>query len=125
MATNPDTTPDKTTELSDSAALAATIHVPGREVAKTVLLRADSGYAYVVAVLPADRAVDFERASQILGGSKLGLATEVEIARHCPDCVPGGRPGPAARQDRPACHPGPVLDLYVDTDSEPSCAPPH
>ena len=33
--------------------LAQTLHVPGREVAKTVLLRVNGGHQYVVAVLPA------------------------------------------------------------------------
>jgi Ala-tRNA(Pro) deacylase len=76
----------------DAQRMAATLHVPGREVAKTVLLRADGGYAYVVAVLPANKAVDFERASQMLGGSHLELATEAEISEHCPDCEIGALP---------------------------------
>ena len=76
----------------DAQRMAATIHVTGREVAKTVLLRADRGYAFVVAVLPANKSVDFELASELLGGSRLELATEVEIAQHCPDCEFGALP---------------------------------
>jgi Ala-tRNA(Pro) deacylase len=79
-------------ETHDAQRMAVTIHVPGREVAKTVLLRANGGYVYFVAVLPANKAVDFERASQMLGGSKLDLATEVEISQHCPDCEIGALP---------------------------------
>lgn len=79
-------------ETHDAQRMAATIHVPGREVAKTVLLRANGGYVYFVAVLPAHKAVDFERASQMLGGSKLDLATEVEISQRCPDCEIGALP---------------------------------
>ena len=64
----------------------------GQEVAKTVLLRANHGYRYVVAVLPATKTIDFQRASQALGGSQLELATELEIAQHCPDCEIGALP---------------------------------
>lgn len=79
-------------DTHDAQRLAATIHVPGREVAKTVLLREHGGDSYAVAVLPATKAVDFERASQMLGGSKLELATEVEISQQCPDCEFGALP---------------------------------
>ncbi len=72
--------------------MAQVLHVSGKEVAKTVLLRADHGFKYVVAVLPADKSIDFERASQALGGSHLELAAEEEIAEHCPDCEIGALP---------------------------------
>lgn len=72
--------------------LAETLHVSGREVAKTVLLRANGGYAYIVAVLPADHSIDFDRTSKILGGSKIDLASEIEISQHCPDCEMGVLP---------------------------------
>jgi Ala-tRNA(Pro) deacylase len=45
-----------------------------------------------VAVLPATRNINFDQASQALGGSKLALATEVEITEHCPDCEIGVLP---------------------------------
>jgi Ala-tRNA(Pro) deacylase len=45
-----------------------------------------------VAVLPATHHIDFALASEALGGSKLALATEVEIADHCPDCELGVLP---------------------------------
>src|SRR5687768_16650933 len=41
--------------------LAHELHVSGREVAKTVLLRANGGYVFVVAVLPASKQIDFKR----------------------------------------------------------------
>lgn len=72
--------------------LASTLHTPGHEVAKTVLLRADHDYSYVVAVLPATHMIDFERLSKFLGGAELELATEVEIAERCPDCEFGVLP---------------------------------
>ena len=76
----------------DAQRMAATIHVSGRDVAKTVLLRANGGYTYIVAVLPANKAIDFELASQMLGGSKIELATEIEISQRCPDCEIGALP---------------------------------
>jgi Ala-tRNA(Pro) deacylase len=66
--------------------LAHELHVPGREVAKTVLLRADGGYRYIVAVLPANKEIDFNQASKLLGGTKLELGTEFDMQTHCPDC---------------------------------------
>jgi Ala-tRNA(Pro) deacylase len=72
--------------------MAQALHVSGKEVAKTVLLRANHGFKYLVAVLPANKSIDFERASQALGGSRLELATETEITEHCPDCEVGALP---------------------------------
>jgi Ala-tRNA(Pro) deacylase len=66
--------------------LAHELHVPGREVAKTVLLRANGGYEYVVAVLPASKKLDLKHASKLIGGAKLELGTEFDISAHCPDC---------------------------------------
>jgi Ala-tRNA(Pro) deacylase len=76
----------------DAQRLAQTLHIPGRVVAKTVLLRANGGYAYIVAVLPATKNVDLALASAALGGSKLELATEPDVAAHCPDCETGVLP---------------------------------
>ena len=76
----------------DAQHLAESLHVSGREVAKTVLLRADHGYTYIVAVLPANKTIDFERVSIALGGSQIELATELEIKQHCPDCEMGALP---------------------------------
>ena len=76
----------------DAQRMAQTLHVSGREVAKTVLLRADGGGAYVVAVLPANRTIDFERARAALGAEQVELANELELAEHCPDCELGALP---------------------------------
>jgi Ala-tRNA(Pro) deacylase len=72
--------------------LAQELHTPGREVAKTVLLRADRGHTYIVAVLPATKTIDFDKVSAAYGGSKIELATEIEIKEHCPDCEIGALP---------------------------------
>ena len=76
----------------DAQRMAQALHVPGHEVAKTVLLKADSGYTYVVAVLPADRKIDLRRAGEVLGGSRLSVASEMEVQEHCPDCEVGALP---------------------------------
>ena len=76
----------------DAQRMAATIHVSGREVAKTVLLRASGGETYVVAVLPANKSVDFQEAGRLVGGGELELAAESEIAERCPDCELGVLP---------------------------------
>jgi Ala-tRNA(Pro) deacylase len=78
--------------LTHEPTMAQAVHVPGHEVAKTVLLRANHAYSYVVAILPATRLIDFERASKALGGTELALATEVEMANICPDCEIGALP---------------------------------
>lgn len=79
-------------EAYDAQHLAHALHAPGREVAKTVLLRADHDYRYFVAVLPATHRIDFERLSEFLGGTKLELATEQEVSERCPDCEFGVLP---------------------------------
>jgi Ala-tRNA(Pro) deacylase len=79
-------------ETYDAQHMAEALHVSGHHVAKTVLLRADSGYAFVVAVLPATRKIQMGKASAALGGSRLELGTEQELAEHCPDCEFGVLP---------------------------------
>lgn len=79
-------------EAYDAQRLAQAVHTPGREVAKTVLLRANHGFRYVVAVLPATHRIDFTKLSEFLGGTNVQLATEVEIAERCPGCEFGVLP---------------------------------
>jgi Ala-tRNA(Pro) deacylase len=79
-------------EAFDAQHLAQALHTPGLQVAKTVLLRADHGYRYIVAVLPATHRIDFAHLSEFLGGASVDLATEHEIAQRCPDCELGVLP---------------------------------
>ncbi len=76
----------------DAQHMAEELHVSGKHVAKTVLLRADGGFGYVVAILPAPLRINLHKASQALGGSRLELATEHEVMEHCPDCEIGVLP---------------------------------
>jgi Ala-tRNA(Pro) deacylase len=70
--------------------LAQVVHVPGEEVAKVVLLRADDGF--VLAVLPATRSVDLSRLREIVGADRVDLASEPECGSHFPDCELGALP---------------------------------
>jgi Ala-tRNA(Pro) deacylase len=76
----------------DAQHLARALHTTGREVAKTVLLRVDHDYGYVIAVLPATHMIDLKEVSDFLGGATVELATEHEIAQRCPDCEFGVLP---------------------------------
>ena len=76
---------------SHSAAhLAGSVHVPGRSVAKAVLVRA--GEVFVLAVLPATHRVDTDRLAEVLGASSLRIATEAEVEAVFADCEPGALP---------------------------------
>ena len=70
--------------------VAQALRVPGREVAKTVLMRVGRGYA--LAVLPATHRVDLDRLRQELGDDQVDLATEGEMQRLFPDCERGAVP---------------------------------
>lgn len=69
--------------------MAQELHVPGREVAKTVLLRTEQGY--VAAVIPANRRIDLERACGCLGEEWVEMASESEIHQIYDDCETGAR----------------------------------
>ena len=70
--------------------MAETLHISGDQVAKTVLLRADK--KYVIAVLPASRQIDIERARSVIDAKRVELATELEFQALFPDCQLGAVP---------------------------------
>lgn len=70
--------------------LAQSIHVPGRHVAKTVLVHADG--LFVLAVLPATHRVDLDRLATVLGVDSVRLATEDEVEHVFSDCERGALP---------------------------------
>jgi Ala-tRNA(Pro) deacylase len=92
------------------------LHLPGRQVAKGVLLRGPGGY--VVAVLPATRHVDPERLAAALGGP-VRLAEDDEIAEVFRDCEWGVVPPFGARYGLPvlidACLPADALMVFETT----------
>lgn len=70
--------------------IAASLHVPGQELAKTVLVKLDGRMAMVV--LPASYKVDFDRLKECTGASTVELASEDEFRETFPDCELGAMP---------------------------------
>jgi len=70
--------------------VAASAHVPGKEVAKTVIVR--SGASLAMAVLPASKQIDFHKLAEGMKVKKVELATEEEFRGLCPDCELGAMP---------------------------------
>jgi Ala-tRNA(Pro) deacylase len=70
--------------------IAQMLHVPGKEMAKTVLLRSNHGY--VLAVLPATHQVDLTEIGQELGEDHLEMASEEDMDSVFPDCERGAIP---------------------------------
>ena len=57
--------------------VAAAAHIPGREVAKTVMIKLDGDMAMVV--LPAPKQVSLERLREVTGAASADLAGEEEF----------------------------------------------
>jgi Ala-tRNA(Pro) deacylase len=70
--------------------IAASAHVPGKEMAKTVIVKVDGKMA--MAVLPAPQKVDFKLLKDGIGAKSVELATEQEFADSFPECEPGAMP---------------------------------
>jgi Ala-tRNA(Pro) deacylase len=70
--------------------IAASVHVKGREMAKTVMVKLDGKMA--MAVLPASHQVDFEHLKKAAGARDAMLATEKEFKDLFPDCDIGAMP---------------------------------
>ena len=70
--------------------IAAISHIPGRELAKSVIVKLDGDLA--MAVLPASYQVDLEALRRATGVQVAELATEAEFKRHFPDCETGAMP---------------------------------
>ncbi len=70
--------------------IAASEHIPGKRLAKVVMVVADG--KLVMLALPAPFTVDLDKAAAILGAKKIRLANENEFARAFPDCEVGAMP---------------------------------
>jgi Ala-tRNA(Pro) deacylase len=70
--------------------VASAEHLPPQEVAKTVVIWGDNGYAMLV--LPASMVVDFQELRAALGLTHVRLATENELGQLFPDCDLGAMP---------------------------------
>lgn len=70
--------------------IAASAHIPGKEIAKTIIVRLDGKMA--MAVVPGSMRVDLERLREIAGAKEIELASELEFSRMFPECETGAMP---------------------------------
>ena len=70
--------------------IAASAHIKGKNLAKTVIVRADGQPA--MAVLPANNQVDLERLKESIQAKKVELASEEELSEKFPNCEVGTMP---------------------------------
>ena len=73
-----------------SQEIAASAHIPGKELAKTVVVKLDGDMA--MAVLPGSYQVDFDLLKEAAGAKTAELASESEFEDRFPECVPGAMP---------------------------------
>jgi Ala-tRNA(Pro) deacylase len=70
--------------------VAAALHVPGKQVAKVVVVKADG--KTVMLVIPASHRLSFAQVRAVLEAKKVSLAKEEEFADLFPDCAVGAMP---------------------------------
>jgi len=70
--------------------VAESAHVPGRELAKTVIVKLDGRMA--MAVLPSTRKVDLNLLRESVSAQEAKLASETEFRSLFPDCETGAMP---------------------------------
>ena len=70
--------------------IAASSHISGNELAKTVIVKVNDGFA--MAVLPTTRKIDFESLKKVMNNKNIRLANEDEFKDIYPDCEVGAMP---------------------------------
>jgi Ala-tRNA(Pro) deacylase len=70
--------------------IAAATHIPGREIAKTVIVEIDGKLA--MAVLPGSQKVDLEQLRDAVGAESVGMAREADFKDRFPECDLGAMP---------------------------------
>lgn len=70
--------------------IAASAHIPGKQLAKTVMVKLDGKMA--MAVLPANSGVDFGALAALAGARQAELAGERDFADLFPECEVGAMP---------------------------------
>lgn len=73
-----------------SSEIAASAHVKGQELAKTVMVKIDGTMNLVV--IPAKYKINFEYLKKHTGGKNIELASEEEFTELFPDCQTGAMP---------------------------------
>jgi len=95
-------------EAFTSQEIAQSVHVPGRMLAKVVVVREPSG-GHLMVVVPAACRVDLDVLTRQTGRPGLVLADEEELRRLFPDCELGAMPPFGRLYDMPM-----VLDRCVE-----------
>lgn len=70
--------------------IAASAHIPGKDLAKTVIVKMDGEFA--MAVLPASQHVSLTRLKEAAGANNAEIASEKEFQDLFPDCEVGAMP---------------------------------
>ena len=70
--------------------VAESVHIPGKEMAKTVIVWMDGAMAMVV--LPASSMIDFNKLKEFSGAKSVELASESEFKDRFPECEIGAMP---------------------------------
>ena len=70
--------------------IAASAHIPGKDLAKTVIVKIDGRMA--MAVLPGSYRIDMKTLQEVTGSHNVVLATEEEFKTMFPDCETGAMP---------------------------------
>jgi Ala-tRNA(Pro) deacylase len=78
-------------EAFTSQETAQSVHIPGHEMVKSVILKDDEG-RLIMAVVSANDAANLDALREEMGCSKLRLASESEFRDAFPTCKPGAMP---------------------------------
>jgi Ala-tRNA(Pro) deacylase len=70
--------------------VAASAHIPGKQMAKTVIVELDGKMA--MAVLPANKKIVSEDLQNVTGSENVKLASEIDFLKRFPDCEGGAMP---------------------------------
>jgi Ala-tRNA(Pro) deacylase len=70
--------------------VAASAHITGRELAKTIIVELDGQMA--MAVLPANRKIVLQDLREVTGSDQVKFASEEEFKKQFPDCETGAMP---------------------------------
>jgi Ala-tRNA(Pro) deacylase len=77
-------------EVFTAQEMAAAAHIPGKQLAKTVMVKIDKDFA--MAVLPAPLKVDLKALKSGVGAKEVKIASEKEFQDLFPDCEIGAMP---------------------------------
>ena len=80
----------KHSPASTSQEIAASAHIPGKELAKTVIIKIDGRFA--MDVLRASYKISFNELKEMIGENSVRLAYEQEFLDKFPDCEIGAMP---------------------------------